>query len=163
MKYRLFAGLAIACAFAFVALPALADQSQGVNLSAGQYLDIHQPYLNIGYTMPIGHGWSLEPNAENIFVNSGSMFSFNVDGRYLLSPSAPNPMYIGAGFGVIRRNQAVNSTNSAVNLLWGIDFDGYQGPFTPFVRAKAVFANNSDIAVSFGLHFGRHAGGQSKR
>lgn len=162
MKYRLFAGLAIASVFAFVALPAFADQSQGVNLSAGQYLDIHDPYLNVGYTMPIGHGWSLEPNAEYIFVNSGSMFSFNVDGRYLLTPSSPNPMYVGAGFGVIRRNQAVNSTNSAVNLMWGVDFDAYQGPFTPFVRIKSVFANNSDIAVSFGLHFGRHSGGQSK-
>ena len=135
--------------------PALADQPGGVSVTAGNYFNMSQPFLGIGYQMPISPRWSIQPNAEYIFVDQGHMYAYNVDGKYLMDPSAPNRMYLGGGFGVIRRNTPfADSTDSAVNVTWGVDFDSYKGPLTPFISTRAVFSNNSDFAVSFGVRFG---------
>lgn len=159
MKSMSFTNVIVAGALAFAISPAMADQRQGINVTAGNYVDIHQPYLGVGYQMPISSRWSIEPNAEYVFLNAGHMYTFNVDGRYLMNPSGNNPMYVGAGLGMIRRNYGfADTTDSALNLSWGVDFNGYTGPFTPFINTKAVFSNNSDFAVSFGVRFGGFGG-----
>ena len=155
MKSTPFTKLALGGALAFTLAPAMADQQPGINVTAGDYFDIHQPYIGVGYQMPVSQRWSLEPNMEYVFVNSGHMYTFNVDGHYLLNPSGRNPMHVGAGLGMIRHSALFgDTTDSALNLTWGVDFNGYTGPLTPFINTKAVFSNNSDFAVSFGVRFG---------
>lgn len=162
MKGKSFARWVAAGTLALAMSPALAEQVQGINLSAGDYLDIHRPFIGIGYLMPISPRWSLDPNAEYVFRNRGNQYSFNVDGRYLMNPSGRNPMHVGAGLGMIHRDFYSN-TNTAVNVTWGIDFDSYTGPVTPFIRTKAVFSDYSDLAVSFGIRFGGSRAGSSTR
>lgn len=141
--------------FALIASSALADQPSGVNVTAGDYFDIDQPFIGVGYQMPVSPRWSIEPNAEYVFMDTGHLYTFNVDSRYQLDPSAANPMYVGAGLGVIQHRQPFSDqTDSAVNLMWGVDFNGYRGSLTPFVNTKAVFSDKSDFAVSFGVRFG---------
>lgn len=160
MRSISFTRLIAAGALAFTLSPAFADQTQGIDLTAGEYLNIRDPYIGVGYRMPVAPRWSVEPNAEYVFVRQGNMYTFNVDGHYLLNPSSRNPMYVGAGLGMIRRTRPFyDSTDTAMNLSWGVDFDGYSGPVTPFINTKAVFSNNSDFSVSFGIRF--DAGGST--
>ena len=155
MKSATFARLAVAGVLSVFIAPAFAEQPRGINVTAGDYLDIHKPFVGVGYSMPVAPRWTLEPNADYIFVNDGSKYSFNVDGRYRLNPSQANAMYVGAGLGVVQRNRAFgNYTDSAVNLVWSVDFNGYSGPVTPFINTRAVLSNHSDFGVSFGVRFG---------
>ncbi|HKI74552.1 MAG TPA: hypothetical protein VJ998_07910 [Pseudomonadales bacterium] len=158
MKIHRFNKFLLAASLAAASTTAAAEP-QGLNLKAGNYFDIDDPYVGIGYDMPVAPRWSIDPNMEYIFVNTGSLYTFNVDAKYQLNPAAANPMWLGAGVGMIRRTGPFpNSTDSAVNLGWGIDFAGYKGGITPFISTKAVFSDNSDFAVSFGVRFGSGSG-----
>lgn len=155
MKFTTFVKIALAGTLATAISPAMAAQYPSINLSAGNFFDVRNPYVGVGYQMPFSPRWSIEPNAEYVFVNNGHMYSFNVDGRYLLNPSNPNPMSIGAGLGIVNRDLGfTDSTDAALNLTWRIDFNSYGGPVIPFIGTKAVLSNYSDFAVSFGVRFG---------
>ena len=155
MKIYNFNKLLLAAAFTTASTAAIAAEPHGINVKAGNYFDIDEPYVGVGYDMPVAPRWSLDPNMEYVFVNYGNLYTFNIDGKYQLTPGANNPMWVGAGIGMIRHTGTrADSTDSAINLRWGIDFANYQGAFTPFISTKAVFSDNSDFAVSFGVRFG---------
>ncbi|MCB1692906.1 MAG: hypothetical protein KDI19_09075 [Pseudomonadales bacterium] len=133
---------------------AMADMSEGFDLRGGAYLDGDDPLVGIGYEMPIGPRLSIVPNAEYVFVDPGDMYTVNVDSKYSLNPSAANPMWVGAGLGLIHRSYFNDSNDAAFNLLWGIDFDSYGDTMTPFISTKAAFSDDSEFAVNFGVKFG---------
>lgn len=153
-RYVVTAGLVLVLS----ATAAAGEQREGVGFHAGTYLDGHDPLLGIEYQLPIDSRVTFVPNAEYVFVDGGDMFTLNLDGKYSLNPSAPNPMWVGAGIGMIDRDRPFgDSTDPAFNVKWGMDFESMRGNFTPFVNAKAAFSDDSEFALSFGIHFGKGA------
>jgi len=138
----------------------IADPQTGLTLRTGAYIDEGDPLLGIDYQIPMSTRLSLVPNAEYVFVDRGDLFTFNVDSRYDLNPSAPNPMWVGAGVGAIHRDVGpVDDTDPALNLLWGMDFTSDKN-WTPFVSSKAILSDDSELSINFGIRFG-HIGGAS--
>jgi hypothetical protein len=138
--------------------PVFADGKEGFILQAGTYFDIGEPFIGAGYQFPLNPRLSFVPNAEYVFVNNGDLYTVNLDSRYALNPAASNPMWVGAGIGMIRREAGpFNDTDSALNLMWGINFDSYTGNlgnFTPFISTRAILSDDSEVGLSFGIRFG---------
>lgn len=132
-----------------------ASGDQGAYLKGGAYLDHGDPYIGVGYTFPIDDRLTFTPNADYVFVDNGDLYSFNLDGKYEVNPSAANPMWVGAGIGLIERDVGlVDNTDAALNVKWGMDFNNASERMTPFVSTKAAFSDNSEFAVSVGVRFG---------
>jgi hypothetical protein len=64
---------------------------------------------------------SVIPNVDWVFVNSGSMYSLNVDGTMSLMPLGVASVYAGAGIGWLTADpdQGDSNTETVVNLLLG--------------------------------------------
>lgn len=138
---------------------AAADQDAGLGLRAGAYLDEGDPLLGLAYQLPVTSRFSVIPNAEYVFVDRGDLYTINVDGRYDLNPSSQNPMWVGAGVGMIHRDIGFeDDTDPALNLLWGMDFSTNES-WTPFINTKAIVSDNSEFAFTFGVRFGQIGGG----
>jgi len=149
------AGALIAAGLLSTAPLAGAEPQSGLNLRAGAYLDQGDPVLGIDYQIPVSPRLAIVPGAEYVFVDRGDLFTFNLDSRYDLNPSARNPMWVGAGVGAIHRDIGfVDDTDPAVNLLWGMDFNNADS-WTPFVNSKAILTDNSEFSISFGIRFGQ--------
>lgn len=145
---------ALAAAGLLVSAPAMSDPRSGLNLRAGAYFDEGDPLVGIDYQIPVSPRWSVIPNAEYVFVEAGDLYTVNVDTRYELNPSARNQMWVGAGAGLIHRdNRFVDDSDPAVNLLWGMDFNNGES-WTPFVSTKAILSDESEFAFNFGIRFG---------
>lgn len=135
----------------------MADQESGLNLRGGAYVDEGDPLIGIDYQIPMSARFSVVPNAEYVFVDEGDLYTFNIDSRYDLNPSASNPMWVGAGVGAIHRDFGLeDDTDPTLNLLWGMDFATSEA-WTPFISSKAIISDESEFAVNFGVRFG--AGG----
>jgi len=159
-------GIVLACLLCYSSA-AHADRIDGLNLSGGAWLSAEAPSVGIAYEIAMSPTLGLVPNIDYVFTNPGHEIRYNVDARYRWTQTATNPMWFGAGVGLVDRdlggNPLQDDRDVALNLLWGMDFRSHQGSFTPFVSTRIAIADNSDFGVTFGIHFGSAARGPETR
>ena len=125
----------------------------GFQVAGGWYTESDEFFANAG--AKIGAGTlSVIPNIDWVVVNSGSMYSLNVDGTMSLMPLGVASVYAGAGIGwlTVDPDQGDNNTETVVNLLLGASLNAV--PMKPFGQFKWIVADGNDpLAFSIGVSF----------
>jgi len=118
--------------------------------SAGYVSDEAEALIGLGYSHPLRSNLRLVPNAE--LADGGDYWSLNVDSRYHFARGGFTP-WVGGGVGVVNRDRGRrgDDTDPALNLLFGGHFADVGGGFQPYVRAKVVASDDSELALTFGV------------
>jgi hypothetical protein len=150
--------LSIATA-ALCSAPATAEVDVGVR--GGYYTDVGDPFLGVDLLMRIADTrWFFNPNIEYVFVDPGDLATVNLDAHYDLDTD-DDDLYIWLGGGpaiIFRDNEDSGRGNGddddddlGLNLLGGI---GWQlEAFVPYVQAKAIIADDSEVVIAVGVRF----------
>jgi len=125
----------------------------GFQASGGWYTESEELFGNVGAKFGAA-SISVIPNIDWVFVNSGSMYSLNVDGTMSLMPLGVASVYAGAGIGwlTVDPDQGDSNTNTVVNLLLGASLNAL--PMKPFGQFKWIVEDGDDpLAFSIGVSF----------
>ena len=125
----------------------------GFQASGGWYTESEELFGNVGAKFGAA-SFSVIPNIDWVFVNSGSMYSLNVDGTMSLMPLGVASVYAGAGIGWLttKPDQGDSNTNTVVNLLLGASLNAL--PMKPFGQFKWIVEDGNDpLAFSIGVSF----------
>jgi hypothetical protein len=144
--------LALIAAFCLVAGPASAGPI-GFQASGGWYTDDSDFFLGAGARVGFARVTFI-PNAEWLFVDSGSAYTLNLDGTLSLFPLGVASAYVGAGIGwfTVDPDEGDSDTETVANLLGGVAFNAIV--LKPFAQVKWVLRENDDLtAVSAGIRF----------
>jgi hypothetical protein len=125
----------------------------GFQAAGGWYTESDEFFGNVGAKFGAA-SISVIPNVDWLFVNSGSMYSLNVDGTMSLMPLGVASVYAGAGIGWLTADpdQGDSNTETVVNLLLGASLNAL--PMKPFGQFKWIVADGNDpLAFSIGVSF----------
>jgi hypothetical protein len=125
----------------------------GWQASGGWYTQDGDFFAGAGARFGLGT-ITLIPNAEWLFVDSGSAYSLNVDGTLSVLPLGVANGYIGAGLGLLVSNpeHGDSNTDSVLNLIAGAGLNAV--PLKPFAQFKWVVTDGDDPRVfSIGVRF----------
>ena len=126
----------------------------GWSVSAGTYTDVLEDFfLGAGARVSLGPV-TVNPNAEYLFVDSGSTYTLNVDGHLTVLPIGVASGYIGAGLGLVTIDpeNGDSDTETGINAIVGVGLNAV--PLKPFAQFKYVFIDGDDpIAISIGARF----------
>ena len=121
--------------------------------TGGWYTDNSDFFLGAGARIGLAT-ITVIPNAEYVFVSSGSLFTLNIDGTLNVLPLGVATGYVGAGLGMIISDPDVGDSNteSAFNLIAGAGLNAIK--FKPFAQFKWIVKDNDDLkALVFGVRF----------
>src|SRR5262245_53282735 len=144
--------LALVVALCVAAAPASAGPI-GFQASGGWYTDSGDFFLGAGARVGFARVTFI-PNAEWIFVDSGSEYTLNLDATLSLFPLGVASAYVGAGMGwlTVDPDPGDSDTETVANLLGGVAFNAIV--LKPFAQVKWVLRDNDDLnAVSAGIRF----------
>ena len=147
--------LAPAVLGAFIALssaPAFAGPV-GFNAFGGWYTDPSEFHLGAGARFGLT-SFTFNPNAEYLFVESGTSYTLNLDGTMTLMPLGVGSLYVGGGFGwiTVDPEQGDSNTETGINVLGGFGLTAV--PLKPYGQLKYVIIDGDDLkAFSFGVRF----------
>ncbi|HET9252360.1 MAG TPA: hypothetical protein VFP58_09600 [Candidatus Eisenbacteria bacterium] len=113
----------------------------------GLYTDpVDEFMLGAGVKLGFG-GLSVTPNAEYVFVESGSYYTLNVDGTFPILPLGVASLYAGGGAGLHFLDPEVGDSNTetGINLLVGAGFNAIG--LKPYGQIKYVFIDGDDPLV----------------
>lgn len=135
--------------------PAQAEIMPGIR--AGVYADAESAFVGGEILWGIMPGWYLNPNVEFVFVDPGTLTTFNFDVHYDFHTNAPVYIWAGGGLAVIHSSvevarRDVDETNLGLNLIAGVGFNK-GGSIIPYVQPKVIISDNSEFSVAFGLRF----------
>ena len=123
----------------------------------GGYFDEGAAFAGAELELPIGIDWRLVPNAEIVFVDNGTLATFNFDFQYNFHTDYPVRLWAGAGPAIIYANpdnpNVGSDTHLGVNLFFGVGFPLQHERFLPYIQPKIILSNNSEFALAFGLRF----------
>jgi hypothetical protein len=148
------AALTLALIAASIMKPAPASAGlmgwQGIG---GWYTDNSDFFLGAGARFAVGPVTAI-PNAEYVFVNSGKLFTLNIDGTLNVLPLAVATGYVGGGlaFVVTDPDGGSSNTDTGMNLIAGMSFNILK--LHPFAQLKYIVKDGNDPFVfGVGLHF----------
>jgi len=149
---RFLAAAAVLAAIGLTAIPASAAPI-GWQASGGWYSEGEDFFLGAGAR--IGAGTiTVIPNAEWLFVDSGSAYTLNLDATMSVLPLGVANGYLGAGLGLftVDPEQGDGDTETVVNLIAGAGFNAL--PMKPFAQFKWVVMDGDDpLVFSIGTRF----------
>jgi hypothetical protein len=96
---------------------------------------------------------SANPSIEYIFVDGGTLMTFNADALFNVLKLPAITGWIGGGVGLmyVSPDEGDSSTDGLFNVIAGA---GFSGPLNPYLMAKWVFSDKSDgFAVGAGVRF----------
>jgi hypothetical protein len=143
---------ALVVALGFMARPAAAGPV-GFQASGGWYTESEEFFLGAGARFGLGT-ITIIPNAEWLFVDSGSAYTLNVDGTLSVIPLGIANGYVGAGLGWFTFDPEFGDgdTETVVNLIAGVGFNAV--PLKPFGQFKWVVMDGEDpLVFSVGTRF----------
>lgn|SRR5262245_26671946 len=149
--FRTAAALVLALA-AFATTPALAGPV-GLQATGGWYTESNDFFLGAGARMGAGT-ITVIPNAEWLFVSSGSQYTLNVDGTMTVLPLAAASGYLGAGLGWLFTDpdSGERTSETVINLIAGAGLNAL--PLKPFAQFKWIVADGDDpLVFAFGARF----------
>ncbi len=152
--------LSVATAFAtalvmflgFTAQPASAGPV-GFQASGGWFTETEEAFLGAGLRFGLGT-ITVIPNAEWLFVDSGSAYTINLDATLSVLPLGVANGYLGAGVGwfTLDPDRGDSNTETAANLIAGAGFNAI--PLKPFGQFKWIVVDGDDPMVfSAGVRF----------
>jgi hypothetical protein len=121
--------------------------------TGGWYTDSDDFFLGAGARFGLAT-ITIIPNAEYVFVNSGTLLTLNIDGTLNVLPLGVATGYVGAGMGMVMENPDVgsNNTDSAFNLIAGAGLNAIK--FKPFGQFKLIMKTGDDpLVLAFGIRF----------
>lgn len=151
MKLKILVAL-----FTFTLLSALSFENAAAQtrfgVRGGVYLDQDDPFVGAHFLQRIQPHWMFNPNFEYVLVDRGSMFTINADLHYDLPTRSTTGFWLGGGLGISHFSvEDFNNTDVGLNLLMGVSF-GRRGAI-PFVQAKVIVEDNSQLVVGGGVTF----------
>ena len=147
--------IAAVSVMAVLALGATTSSAGPINpqASAGWYTESDAFFLGAGANFGVPP-FTITPNFEWIFVDSGSAYSLNVDGTMTVFPLGVANVYAGAGLGwmTVDPEQGDSNSDTVVNLIAGAGLNAI--PLKPFGQFKYVIVDGNDpLVFSFGVRF----------
>lgn len=119
----------------------------------GYYTDAEDFFLGAGVDIGLAL-FSVVPNFEYLFIDNGSFYSINVDGRFDILPLPGISGYLGGGVGstFIKPKDFDTESKFTINVLIGVQAKAL--PLSPFAQIKYAIINNVDdqIALTVGIH-----------
>ncbi len=142
--------LTFALLAALSAVEAKAQTHFGVR--GGVYMDQDEGFVGAHLLAPIQRNWVFTPNFEYVFVEPGSLFTINADLHYDF-PSRSNAIfYLGGGLGISHFSfEDFDNTDAGLNVLTGVSFS--RRPVIPFIQAKVLIGDNTQLILGGGLTF----------
>ncbi|NIV10928.1 MAG: hypothetical protein GWN62_06440 [Aliifodinibius sp.] len=122
---------------------------------AGLYTDIGDAFIGGEYLTPISKSVYFNPNLEYILVDNANFLTFNFDSHYDFQRQGNVFPWIGGGLGILYVNPdgpVDSETDLGLNLLFGLGFKTASS-LIPYVQAKAVFSDNDEFVLGFGMRF----------
>jgi len=122
-------------------------------LSAGWYTESDAFFLGAGANFGVAT-FTVTPNFEWIFVDSGTAYTLNLDGTMSVLPLGVATVYAGAGIGFmsVDPEHGDSNTDTVVNLIAGAGLNAMK--LKPFGQFKYVIVDGNDpLAFSFGVRF----------
>jgi hypothetical protein len=98
-------------------------------------------------------GLNADPSVEYVFVDNGTLMTFNLDGLVDVIHLPVVSGWLGGGVGLMYfdTDQSDSSTDPIANVIVGV---GVNVLFNPYVMAKWIFADNNDgFVICAGVHF----------
>ena len=147
------ASLTIAAA-AVATSPAKAEWDADVR--GGVNADAEGPFVGAGALTPMGgsRSWYFNPNAEYTAGDTTDVLSINADVHYDLPVATSWSVWVGAGPAFVTYDPELGEDDDndvGVNLLVGTG--AKQGTVRPFVQAKALAADRSQLLVAGGIRW----------
>jgi hypothetical protein len=137
-----------------LALPQRAGADETlVGVRGGVYLDADEPFLGVEVLTRIARGWYFNPNFEYVFVDPGSLMTFNLDVHYDFPTRGQAMVWLGGGLGLVRFDppgRGNSDTDPALNVLFGI---GLRRPVIPYAQVKAIVKDDTEVSIAVGLRF----------
>jgi len=125
----------------------------GFQATGGWYSEEKDYFLGAGARFGLGT-ITVIPNGEWLFVDSGSMYTLNLDATLSVLPLGVANGYVGAGVGMLTVDpeNADRNTDSVVNLIAGAGLNAL--PLKPFGQFKWVMVTGNDpVVFSLGIRF----------
>lgn len=145
--------LLVLAALAFI-VPAVSAADFGVR--AGRYNDIEETFVGAEVDIPVGGGFSLNPNLEYVLESEVDAGSLNLDVLYRFGRAAVRP-YLGGGVGIFRVDTSLGDENTTVvNAIGGLDFNlDFLEPYVQlkYFRSLEDETEGDDVAFVVGLRF----------
>lgn len=152
MEFRVKAVLV--CTVVLLTVPALTAADFGVR--AGRYNDLEETFVGAEIDIPVGGGFSLNPNLEYVLEDRVDAGSLNVDILYRFGRASVRP-YIGGGLGIFRVDTgAADSNTTVINAIGGLGFDlDFLQPYAQVKYFRSIDDDSAgdDIAIVIGLRF----------
>ena len=146
--------LSLATVLGLATAPAsAAPMPVGWQVSGGWYSEGEDFFLGAGARLGLA-GVTVIPNAEWLFVDSGSAYTLNLDGTLNVLPLGVASGYVGAGIGwfTVDPEFGDSHTNTAFNLIAGAGLDAV--PLKPFAQLKWIVVDGDDpVVFSIGARF----------
>jgi hypothetical protein len=141
--------------FALALYPAAASATPiGWSLSGGRYTNgLDDFFVGAGARVSVG-SVSVIPNAEYVFVESGAVYTLNLDATLTVLPLMAASGWLGGGVGrfTVDPDGADAETETTVNLLAGVGLNAV--PLKPYVQIKDVIRDGDDpLVFSVGVRF----------
>jgi len=121
----------------------------------GAYVDQEDFFIGGEVLTPIADAFYLNPNVEYVFADRGHEATFNFDVHYDFARRSQMTFWVGAGLGILyfdREGPAGSDADVGANLLFGASFLR-TADVIPYVQAKVIVADDSELAIGFGLRF----------
>jgi hypothetical protein len=141
-----FIALAVA---ASLALPAESQVRFGVR--AGEYTDESEPFVGAELITPIAKRWFFNPNVEYVFVDRGTLVTFNGDFHYDFETGTKTMVWAGGGLAAVYEDRERSDTSLGANVIVGA---GWRvGQIVPYAQIKGILGDRSDFVVMGGIRF----------
>lgn len=140
--------------FVLASVNAAAQTPTLLGARAGVYADEGDAFIGGEFLTPLFGRFYFNPNAEYVFVNSGSGATFNFDFHYDFPLGRRAFTWAGLGLGILYNNPegpAGSDTDPAANILFGLGVN--KGSWIPYVQAKVIASDDSDFVFGGGIRF----------
>ncbi len=147
----------IVAALAIAVIPSSAQAVSGpigYTLFGGLYSGpIDDAFLGAGIRIGMG-GLGFTPNAEYVFTDNVTTYSFNADATFPIVPLGVASIYGGGGVGflTVDPDNGESNTETVINVLAGANLSAL--PMKPYGQVKHVFVDGDDPWVfAVGIRF----------
>ena len=141
----------------FLLLGANANAEISPGARVGAYFDAESAFVGGEVAIRFHENWRFVPNVEFVFVDNGTLTTFNFDFQYDIRTEHPFEFWAGAGPAFIHGDPANDNLDSdtefGANLFFGVGFPIRGGDMVPYVQPKLILADNVEFALAFGIRF----------
>lgn len=121
----------------------------------GAYVEQEDLFVGGEVLTPLQDSVYLNPNIEWVFADNANQATFNFDFHYDFAQRGQMTFWVGAGLGVLYFDPdgpRDSNTDLGLNVLFGTAFLPGRDVI-PYVQAKVIVADDSELVVGFGVRF----------